>query len=263
MRLIICLILFILSLTTIASAVEISDYPYIFVNDGLFDAKIVVGDEAPAKDVVIGTVITTNLAKFNLTPKLGTSRVDSDIYDIRNYNAIVIGNPCVSTSAAALEGNPENCFEGLENSTGYIKVFEKDGKIQFLITGISPDDRMIAAKALAEGTLTNVDKKIYAIKTGTGSFPEMFSTASENSTTENETEENETQEYIEENQVQNSEEQRKEENKETEYSAEKTQETKKANYEAIDIDFFEEPEKKGFFARIISAIKNFFKKLFS
>jgi hypothetical protein len=166
-------ILFIFILTVVcasAADVTLKDYPYFFVEDGLFNAKYVVGEEAPAVDTVSTTVLSTNLARFeDIKTAVGNSALDSDISNIHKVDAIVIGNPCINNAARQLEHNPKNCEEGLANSTGYIKLFSTGNKVQILITGISAEDRQIMAKKLAEGDLDNFNGDFFAYPTKTGS----------------------------------------------------------------------------------------------
>ncbi len=228
-----------LCLVSSVFAVQISDYPDIFVSGDVFNAKIVVGDEAPSKDVIIGTIITTNLAKFNLVSAVGTSRIDSDLYDITNFNAIVIGSPCVSSSAGALEGNPLDCNEGLEDGKGYVKVFEKEGRVQFLITGLMPEDRKYVAEKLAKGELQNINEKVYSISTGTGSSVKDVQITVKKKEPVYETE----KEAVDEIQIEENSESLEDE----EYESE------------VEVEY---KEKQGFFGKIFSSIANFFKNLF-
>ena len=108
----------------VSAQIAILDYPFFFVHDGLFDAHYVIADESNAVDVVTATILSASLAQFeDVKTAVGTTILDSEVDDIRKINAIVIGNPCISESAAVLEGSPIDCYEGLENSTGYIKIF--------------------------------------------------------------------------------------------------------------------------------------------
>jgi len=157
------------------SAYTISDYPSFFVQNGRFNAIYVIGEESSALDVVSATAISTALAKYpNVTTEIGTSRLDIEITDITKKNAIVVGSPCENRAAYALEGNPEPCYKNLGGSAGYIKLFENDGKVQLLITGLTAQDRHAAAKFLAEKNIVNIKLSTYVIPTSTGSTPQFF-----------------------------------------------------------------------------------------
>lgn len=168
-------LLLLLLLAVSASAYTISDYPNFFVQNGRFNAIYVIGEEAPALDVVSATAISTALAKYpDVTTEVGTSRLDIEISDITKKNAIVVGSPCENRAAYALEGNPDPCFRNLGGSSGYIKLFENNGKVQLLITGLTAQDRHAAAKFLAERSLTNIKLTTYVIPTNTGSTPSFY-----------------------------------------------------------------------------------------
>jgi len=152
------------------SAASISDWPGFFVNNGVFSAMYVVGEEAPSLDVISATLISSSLSIHeNLTTDVGTSKLDSEIADITRVNAIVIGSPCENTAAAQLLGNPSPCDSGLNGSTGYIQVFEANNKVQLLITGLDKEDRKAAALYLSASDLSSINTDKYEISSGSGS----------------------------------------------------------------------------------------------
>ncbi len=159
----------------IASAVTIADWPQFFVKSGKFNAKYVVGEEAPALDVVSATIISTSLAKFeNVTTDVGTSTLDSEITNVSMFNAIVIGSPCENKAAFQLMGSPEPCYKNLGGSVGYIKLYENNGRVQVLITGLDEKDRSAAAKYLANKDLSGIQVAEYLVPSGSGSVPSFF-----------------------------------------------------------------------------------------
>src|SRR5574342_421261 len=168
-------LLIFLLIVQVASAVTIADWPQFFVKSGKFNAKYVVGEEAPALDVVSATVISTSLAKFeNVTTDVGTSTLDSEISNISMFNAIVVGSPCENKAAAQLMGNPEPCYKSLGGSVGYIKLFESNGRVQVLITGLDEKDRNAAAKYLANKDLSSIKMTEYLVPSNSGSGPSFF-----------------------------------------------------------------------------------------
>jgi len=163
--------LMILILCASVQAAMLSDYPYLFVENGKFNAIYVVGEEAPALDVVSATAISTALARYpNISVTIGTSRVDSEIPNVVYRNAIVIGSPCENQAAAILEGNPTPCHANLSGGIGYIKLFEQNNRTQILITGLDAKDRNAAAKFLATAALHNILSKEFQVASGSGSF---------------------------------------------------------------------------------------------
>jgi len=164
----------VLLLALSASAYTISDYPSFYAKDSTFNAIYVVGEESPSLDVVSATLISSNLAKYNLTTEVGTSRLDTEIGNVSRKNAIVIGSPCENRAAAQLEGHPKPCHAGLGGSVGYIKLFEQGAKTQVLITGLTAEDRHEAANYLAEKDLSSLKVTEYTVPTSTGSTPAFF-----------------------------------------------------------------------------------------
>ena len=164
-----------LLLLACVNAYTLADYPYFFIEEDRFKAIYVIGEEAPALDVISATVLSTALAKYpNVTTEIGTSRIDTEVPDVTTKNAIVIGSPCENRAAAQLEGDPSPCNKNLGGSAGYIKLFEHNGKVQLLITGITAEDRNQAAKFLAERSLSQLNGTTYVIPTTTNSVPQAF-----------------------------------------------------------------------------------------
>lgn len=225
------------------SAYTISDYPYFFVQNGRFNAIYVIGEESSALDVVSATAISTALAKYpNVTTEIGTSRLDIEISDITKKNAIVVGSPCENRAAYALEGSPEPCYKNLGGSAGYIKLFENDGKVQLLITGLTAKDRHAAAKFLAEKNIANIKLSTYVIPTSTGSTPQFF-------------EQNRKTEKTPEPNITSSESQAVLPSPEATIApVAQVQEKKIGEYEPLK----ELPKKRGFWARLWSWIKGLF-----
>lgn len=167
--------LLLLLLVPLVSAYTISDWPSFFVKDNKFSALYVVAEESPALDVVSATVISTSLARYeNVTTEIGTSKLDTEIADISAKDAIVIGSPCENRAAYQLMGGPEPCYKDLAGSVGYIKLFEKNGKVQLLVTGISEKDRNAAAKFLANSNLKIITSKEFVVNSNSGSIPMYY-----------------------------------------------------------------------------------------
>ena len=258
-----------LAMATTATALDISDYPQIFVHGDTFDPEYVIGEEAPSMDVVSATILSTAITDYEV--KIGTSKLDSEINDVKKINAIVIGNPCVNKAAAQLEGDPLFCYKGLEGGKGYAKLFSNNGKYQLLITGVSAEDRKAMAEYLAKNYLGNIKTKTFLIDTGTGSktpknpFAQQQTNKAATETTKKEIEEEKSNHKSYEKE--NSEEKKKTEKetmKETKKETEKTtQEDEKKTEKNKQENNKEEPkEKKGFFAKVFEAIGSFFKYLF-
>jgi len=187
MKKVLVLVIVIIAVVSV-QAYTLADYPKFFVEGDRFRAIYVIGEEAPALDVVSATVLSTALVKYpNVTTEIGTSRIDTEIADIRTKNAIVIGSPCENRAAAQLEGNPQPCNKNLGGGAGYIKLFEQNGRVQLLITGLSAEDRHQAARFLAERSLSRLNVSSYIISTSTNSTPQFFTRNSTNQAKNNTT----------------------------------------------------------------------------
>lgn len=171
------ILLLALLLASTAGAATLSDFPLMFSRNKNFSAIYVIGEEAPALDVVSATVISTSLARYNLTTAVGTSRLDSEVGDITLHDAIIIGSPCENKAAAQLEKNPNPCSANLSGSAGYLKLFEHNGKKQLLITGLTAEDRHQAARYLARENLALLKLNSFIVPTKTGSKVQYFANA--------------------------------------------------------------------------------------
>lgn len=256
MRWKIVLLLFVLCSISVSASVRISDYPFFFVHDNLFDAKYVLGDEAPAMDVVTATILSTRLANYpDIKTAVGTTMTDSEVQDIKNINAIVIGNSCVNRAAAQLENNPLDCEAGLQDETGYIKVFTHSNKVQLLITGLSAEDRQYVAEMLGDGDLENINRSTYSVKTHTGSkkstnISSAWQTGSNQSSSRDYESEVVEESYVEPSPILAA--------KESEPVVEKTVEVKP--YERVEI--VESKREVGFFEKVWSSLVRFFRSIF-
>jgi len=141
-------------------AYGLAQYPWIFADKGTFDAYFIIGEHAPALDVVSATELSSALSRYpKIKQQIGSAIIDTEFNgNIAMTNAIVIGSPCENKIAAELEGNPLQCDEGLEAGKGYVKFFEdrrrefQQGEKhynQILITGKTAEDRHKAAVWLA------------------------------------------------------------------------------------------------------------------
>ena len=167
--------LILLLLLPFVSAHTIADWPSFFVSNGKFNAIYVIGEEAPSMDVVSATVISSSLAKYeNVTTEVGTSKLDVEVGNISTKNAIVVGSPCDNRAAYQLLGNPEPCYKDLAGSVGYVKLFESNGRVQLLVTGLDEKDRNAAAKFLANSNLKAINSSEFVVNSNSGSVPQYF-----------------------------------------------------------------------------------------
>lgn len=136
---------------------DLSDYPEMFIKDEKFNGIIVVGQSAPALDVISATDIAVSLQyaiieeSNKIVPiEVGAVKIDNEVADPLHQNIITIGTPCVNSVTAQLMGNPENCIGMFDIGDGLLKLYYNNGYYQLVVTGYSKEDVRRAAKVLAE-----------------------------------------------------------------------------------------------------------------
>ncbi len=134
-------------LINIAYAVDLSDYPEMFVKGGNFDGALVVGEDASAQDVIAASNIVSSLS--SLANNVGSVKLANEISDIYAQSLIIIGNPCNNHLSGELAGSSQNCLQGFETDTGIISLTNKNNHYQLLVAGYSNEDTRNAGKVLA------------------------------------------------------------------------------------------------------------------
>lgn len=127
---------------------------------------IVVGEDAPAQDIVTAANLAGVLKQLDI--RMGETKLDREVLDLRTRDYLVVGSPCDNTAAATLLGIPserhKNQCAVIPYGEGHIRLIAtNDANVALLITGGSPRDVEHAAKRLAEfqqrplsGTLVTV-----------------------------------------------------------------------------------------------------------
>lgn len=137
-------LLLVILIHTTTVAADLSDYPGPFVSEGKFNAQIIVGNNAPATDVLAASDIAVSLQQLVSTPI--TANLDDEVNN--SMHGILIGQPCKNTAMAViLETNV--CDIGLNENEGLIKLIEQDGRARLIITGRTAGDTRKAARVLA------------------------------------------------------------------------------------------------------------------
>ena len=89
---------------------------------------------------------------------VGVSKLSSEVSDVTQHNAIVVGGPCANPIAAQIMGNPEPCWESI--SKGIAKIYEHaNGNVALLAAGRTGQDTRRVARALATGQVASVNSK--------------------------------------------------------------------------------------------------------
>ncbi len=125
--------------------IDLANYPALFITKGSFNGITIVGDTASASDTLTGIDITNSLSA---SVPVTSSKLSSEVADIKAQNSIIIGNPCKNPFSAELLGHPPNCLDGFTPGQAIIKLFETGNKVSLLVAGFSDDDTRAAGKAL-------------------------------------------------------------------------------------------------------------------
>ncbi|MEM4242965.1 MAG: hypothetical protein QXM31_03635, partial [Candidatus Woesearchaeota archaeon] len=116
-----------------------------------------------ARVFVTGGLVSTTTVEGGVTEKVqplpvGVSKLASEVADITQYNAIVVGGPCANPIAAQLMGNPEPCWESI--AKGVAKIYgHANGNVALLAAGRTGQDTRRVCRALATGQIASVMSK--------------------------------------------------------------------------------------------------------
>ncbi|MBW3002531.1 hypothetical protein KY338_05225 [Candidatus Woesearchaeota archaeon] len=89
--------------------------------------------------------------------QLGTAKLASEIADITQWNAIVVGGPCANPIAAQLMGNPDPCWESIPENKAIVKLYtHANGRVALLVAGRTAKNTRQGCRAVATGQVTSV-----------------------------------------------------------------------------------------------------------
>ncbi|MBN1645165.1 hypothetical protein JW851_03980 [Candidatus Woesearchaeota archaeon] len=162
-----------------ATGIDLSYYPKMFISNGKLNAELVVGDQAPADDVVAAIDIVTF---FGPLKQVKPTKLASEIYEYEK-NIISIGRPCDNAvTAQILRANAQDygndCSIGLKSGQAMVRLFEYNGYKHMLLMGFSRLETRQAARAISM-TKMNGNKYIFNFKSGVMPTKEDFTTTTE------------------------------------------------------------------------------------
>ena len=147
---IIMLFLILIILVSSVFALDLSEFPNIFIKDNNADVLVIVGKAAKAEDVLGAIDIVVMLQNKIGNKKLDIARLDNEVETLSSQNTIIVGGPCANSAAAKLMGYPKNCLEGFEIGKGIIRLYQfENGKIAMLVAGTVALDTRRATYVLA------------------------------------------------------------------------------------------------------------------
>jgi len=137
---------------SLVQATDLEDYPEIFMEDGVFNGQIVVGDTSPAAHVLAAIDIAQGLeesADNNNKIKVSAAVLASEA-NVFKTNLIVIGNSCHNDVATILEGFPVPCDTNDDFGYGKIRYIKSNGYHHIIVSGQDDLEIRKAARILYE-----------------------------------------------------------------------------------------------------------------
>ena len=115
---------------------DLSTFPEMFIKDGNFNAAIVVGDKAPASDVVSQSNLIQFFISYTGNTLTGSAKLASEINTLEQ-NIISIGSPCHNQISSQIMIDPKPCDKWLEPSKAFIILYYYKGYTHMVIEGYS------------------------------------------------------------------------------------------------------------------------------
>lgn len=115
---------------------DLSNFPDIFVKDGNFNAVIVVGDKAPASDVIAQSNLVQFFGGYIGKSLIGSTKLSSEI-DTLKQNIISIGSACHNNVSWEIMTQPKQCDRWLEPSKAMVILYDYQGYVHMVIAGYS------------------------------------------------------------------------------------------------------------------------------
>lgn len=124
--------------------------------------------EYPVSQREVRVFVTSGLAKINTGVKgdseqivpirIGSAHLDSEIADITQFNAVVVGGPCANSISAQLLGRTEPCWSSVPENKAIVKLIEHDNSnVAMIVAGRSAMNTRQACRAVAKGDISKID----------------------------------------------------------------------------------------------------------
>ncbi len=149
------------------NALDLSEFPEMFLKDNSADVVVIIGKAADAEDVIGALGIVVALQHELSNEKLEIAKLDNEVKVLSDHNSIIVGGPCANAAAAKLLGYPKNCMEGFEVGKGKIKLYEFDnGNIAMIVAGALARDTRRTTQIVAnykEYNLTGTEMEVVSV----------------------------------------------------------------------------------------------------
>jgi len=147
--------IFMLSLQP-ALSYNLSNLEDAFVKDGAITCYVVVGDKAASANVIAQLDVIKYLSEHSNSSGMGISKLASDIDDIYERDIISIGSPCINNVTRDIMDYDGGCiFE-----QGLMRFYNKNGKTQLVIYGVSDASTRTAATSITQKEVSGEEEFI-------------------------------------------------------------------------------------------------------
>tara|TARA_B100000315_G_scaffold96913_1_gene89119 strand:+ start:530 stop:1282 length:753 start_codon:yes stop_codon:yes gene_type:complete len=134
MKKVIVHLLFLIFLVNSVYAIDLSEFPDMFIKNNNLNSLIVVGNEAPAYDVIAQTNLALFFGSYLGKPAIGYTKLASEVTDL-DQNLILIGSPCHNQLTSKIMDYPKPCDKDVEEGKAVIKLFEDNANVYVVIMG--------------------------------------------------------------------------------------------------------------------------------
>ena len=162
------ILVFLISLQLVYG-LDLEFYPSYFFENYEFEAKIVVGEEAPPTDVASTVNMLPGLQKF-ASDRIRGSMLDSDVTDylFESSNIISVGTNCDNEITEQIMDNRDCSI--FKSGEAYIYLYESDlGNARLVVAGGTPEDTAKATIVLGNYEIYNLTGQ--AVKITGNSLP--------------------------------------------------------------------------------------------
>ncbi|MBD3313348.1 hypothetical protein GF345_02810 [Candidatus Woesearchaeota archaeon] len=145
---------------------DLAYYPQLFTDNGEIDVTLVVGDEAPAEDVVSAVDIGASLNFAGYSGNAAAKLASEMMGNLERINTILVGNPCNNEATQDMLGLDRFnvCPQVIDKGEAVIALFDRYGETQLIVAGHSDADTRRAAYVLANYDDYDLKGKIMTVK---------------------------------------------------------------------------------------------------